>query len=94
MKKNRKIDFTILTLTTILLVYIILTIILDQKKANWVCGPVLMLFEFVFLAIQIIICLSSWNSENVRTKKRYLFCSILIFAFITYSFINFNLKCS
>lgn len=94
MKKNRKIDFTILTLTTILLVYIVLTIILDQKKANWVCGPVLMIFEFVFFAIQIIICLTSWNSENMRTKKKYLFCSFIIFAFITYSFINFNLKCS
>lgn len=92
--RNRTIEILVRGLTIILLVLTILTYTLDQQKSNWICGPALLLMEFIALGIQTILTISIWNLTNQKTIIALLALSILILVFITYGFVNFNLKCT
>ena len=92
--KNRTIELSVTGLTIIILVLTILTYKLDQQKSNWVCGPVLLLMEIVALGIQTFLTVSIWKTTNQKTKITLLALSLLIIGFVTYGFVNFNLKCT
>jgi cytochrome bd-type quinol oxidase subunit 2 len=92
--KNRTLEVSVTGLTVILVALTIITYFLDQNKSNWVCGPVLFLMELVAVGIQSILTVSIWKTTNKKTKIILLLLSVLIIGFITYGFVNFNLKCS
>lgn len=94
LNRNRTIEILATGLTIILLVLTILTYSLDQQKSNWICGPVLLLMEFVALGFQTLFTVSIWKTTNQKTKIALLAMSLLIIGFITYGFVNFTLKCT
>jgi uncharacterized membrane protein YhfC len=94
LNRNRTIEILVTGLTIILLVLTILTYSLDQQKSNWICGPVLLLMEFVALGFQFLLTVTIWKTTNQKTKIVLLILSTLILGFVTYGFVNFNLKCT
>jgi uncharacterized membrane protein len=92
--RNRTLEITVTGLTVVLLALTIMTYFLDQNKANWVCGPVLLLMELIALGLQTVLTVSIWKTTSKKTKFILLTLSILIIGFITYGFVNFNLNCS
>lgn len=94
LKRNREIDILVIGLAVILLILTILTYILDQKKANWICGPVLLLMEFIALCFQTLLSVLIWKTKKQKIKVTLLVLSIFIVVFITFGFVNFTYNCT
>ena len=92
--RNKTTEIFVSGLTLILIVLIIMTYCLDQKKSNWLCGPVLLIIEILALVLQSILNITIWKISNSKTKHILLAFSLIIIGFITYGFISFNLKCT
>ena len=92
--EHKRIEWTVTTMTVVLLVLTVLTYILDQHKENWVCGPVLLLFELIALGLQAILNYIIWLTECKKLKLILLAVSGGVLAFIVWGFINFELHCS
>ncbi len=95
MKEQRiKIKWTTVGIFITQLVLMILTLILDSSKANWVCGPVLFYYELLCIAIQLMITIIGFKSNNRITKWILFILSCLILTSIIIGFINFQMNCS
>ena len=95
MKEQRiKIKWAIVGILITQLVLMILTLILDSSKANWICGPVLFFYELLCIAVQVIITIIGFKSNNRFTKRVLFVLSSLILISIIIGFINFQMNCS
>ena len=92
--RNRNIEIISMGLTVILLAITILTYLLDQSKSNWVCGPVLFLFELISIGVQTVFLFLIWNINNKHTKRVILTLTIGLLVIVIFGFVSFNLNCS
>jgi hypothetical protein len=83
---------TILTLTLVILT--VATYILDQHKNNWVCGPVLLVFELIALGLLSILTIKIRKTESSKIMKVITVISLGLMTFIIWNFVNFLTNCS
>lgn len=87
-------EWTVTILTISLVVLTITTYTLDQNKNNWICGPVLLLIEFLAIGFQNILTFIVWKTDKQKIKTIVTIISIGLLIFIVWGFINFITKCS
>lgn len=91
---RRTTEWIVTILTIGLVVLTITTYSLDQNKSNWICGPVLLLFEFLAIGLQSVLTFIVWKTDKQKTKIIVTTISIGLLTFIVWSFIDFITKCS
>jgi len=94
LSNSRITEWIVSILTLGLILVTVLTYILEQNKNNWVCGPVLLIFEFIAIGIQAVLTLIVWYIKNQIIKIIVTFISIGILTYILSYFITFITKCS
>lgn len=93
-KDAKKSEWAVTIITFVLLVLAIATYILDQKKSNWVCGPVLLIFELIALGLQSILTFVIWKTKSKKIKVAITVSAFGVLGFIIYGFVNFLTNCS
>ena len=83
-----------LILIIIVISITIATPIIDQYKANWITGSVVLFFGLTAIFLQGMLTLAMWNVENKVLKMILLFICMAITIFMIYGFINFVFYCS
>ena len=78
-----------------LLVFIaVSTCILDQKKSNWICGPVLIILEIIAIAFQVTFSIIIWKTKKKNIKLILAIISFMLLTFIVWNFLKFLTNCS
>ena len=92
--KRHTTEWVIIFLTFVLVIITLSTFILDQKKSNWVCGPVLILLELIAIGLQVAFIVTIWSTQRQKIKTIFTIISFAILTFIAWNFINFLTNCS
>ena len=92
--QRRTLSWVVTILTLSLVILTVTTYVLDQHKNNWVCGPVLLVFELIALGLLSILTIKIWKTESLKIMKVITVISIGLMTFIIWNFVNFLTNCS
>jgi cytochrome bd-type quinol oxidase subunit 2 len=92
--ERRVAEWAVIFFSIMLVAITVSTFILDQKRNNWVCGPVLIIFEFIAIGFQVAFNVTIWRTTKRNIKFLFAVISFILLTFITWNFINFLTSCS
>jgi len=81
-------------MTILLIGLVVTTAILDQKKSNWVCGPVLIIIGLGLSIVQLILARITLTTTRQKFKMTLFVFSGAILLLYSFGFINFLTNCS
>ena len=92
--QRRTLRWVVTILTFSLVIITVTTYVLDLHKNNWVCGPILLIFELIALGFSSILTIKIRKTESPKIMKVITVISLGLMTFITWNFVNFLTNCS
>jgi|ERR1035437_5698755 hypothetical protein len=92
--QRRTLRWVVTILTFSLIIITVTTYVLDLHKNNWVCGPILLIFELIALGFLSILTIKIWKTESPKIMKVITVISLGLMTFITWNFVSFLTNCS